>query len=267
MPEAILVVGDIHAGSTVGLMPPDFLLAEGQIITHNVIQKHLWSCWTDLTQSRLPDLLDGDGYDLLLAGDLVEGVHHKTVQVISSNKFDHSECAIEILRPVAEQAKKTYILKGTEVHTGSAELAIGKALKAVKNPDGHRGFDKLDIEINGHRAIFVHHVSTAMRTYLEASGVGIQMNQEQLEASKMGEKLPTIFGYAHRHRFGMWVDASGSAFVSPPWQGLTRHGHKVVNAARTVVGAVLIDWRGMPKGARPRIKPLLYHPNGSRIEM
>lgn len=265
-----------------GLMPPGFLLAEGQTMGHNVVQKHLWSCWTDLFKDRLPELLDGDNYDLLLAGDLIEGIHHKSKQIISPDVYDHVECAKACLNPIAlekyedeyetgitvgRQCKKRWILKGTECHSGSSELAIGKSIKAQLNPDKHRAFDRLDMTLNGVRAVFVHHVATAMRTYLEASGIGIQMNSEQLEAAKQNEVIPQVFGYAHRHRFGMFVDSSGSAFVSPPWQGLTRHGHKVVSAARTVVGAVVLDWRGKKDGARPTVRPLLYKPTGQRIEL
>jgi hypothetical protein len=282
MSDVIVALGDLHSGSTQALMPENFMTAEGNAIQQNKVQRGIGDAWLDLTTKRLPEILADDKFTAVLMGDLIEGTHHHTKEVISPSKYDQNECALQLLKPVVTgwhdddwnqkcelglQCESVYLLKGTELHSGQSELAIGKALHAKLNPDKQRAFDKLFLDVHGCRCVFQHHVVTAMRTYLEASGIGIQLNHEQLEAAKSGEPLPKVAGYAHRHRFGCFMDASGIVFVSPPWQGLTRHGHRVVNAARTKIGAIVLDWRGKPRGALPTVKPLMYNLDGSRIEM
>jgi hypothetical protein len=46
----ILVLSDLHVGSTVGLWPADFLSNEGNPIGQNHFQKWLWKCWQDMNQ-------------------------------------------------------------------------------------------------------------------------------------------------------------------------------------------------------------------------
>ena len=82
--------------------------------------------------------------------------------------------------------------------------------------------------------------------------------EEALQAVKNGEPFPQVVGRAHRHKYGTFSNGRQTAIVSPPWQGLTRHGHKVVPEARTQPGAYLLDWRGKPEGALPEVHERLY---------
>src|SRR3972149_5053317 len=44
-PRLAVVIADIHAGSTVGLLPPGFVTKEGNEVKQNPLQEWLWACW------------------------------------------------------------------------------------------------------------------------------------------------------------------------------------------------------------------------------
>ena len=43
--KTAVIISDLHCGSTVGLLPPDFSTEEGNEIRQNPLQKWLWECW------------------------------------------------------------------------------------------------------------------------------------------------------------------------------------------------------------------------------
>jgi hypothetical protein len=125
-------------------------------------------------------------------------------------------------------------------------------LGAVKNTEaGIYAFDRLTIDIAGVRCVFRHHIPASVRRNLSATQLSIQLGEEQLEAANNGEPIPRVVGAAHRHKPGYYEDDNGLCFVSPPWQALTRHGHKVVSPARTKPGVQILDWRNREDGENP----------------
>lgn len=257
--RVVVALGDIHAGSTVALMPPGFRTLEGQEQKPNAIQSWLWECFRDAMDVWLPDVLNGDPFALVLTGDLTEGIHHRTKQVWSADTADHVNAAIEIVEPLSGQAVATYVVKGTECHSGTSETSIGKVLKAEPDPETRNAaWDRLSLTVAGTRCVFQHHISATVRSYLEASGMGIALGNEQLEAAKSGEAIPKVLVSAHRHRYGEFRDATGLSVVTPPWQALNRHGFKVVPSARTRPGLVVLDWRNRKDGELPETHARTY---------
>ena len=254
----LVALSDIHAGGTTSLLPPGFVLTEGNPIRQNAIQEWLWQCWED-SQRWLAQVAGDSPYGLILNGDIVEGVHHGTKQIIANELRDHIQCAHAILDPVVEKASKVFMVKGTESHTGNCEIDIARHVGAEVNPEtGLPIFDRLTIDIAGVRLVARHHIPTAVRSYLEASQFSIQLGVEQQEAIRNNEKPPRILLCAHRHRYGEFKDGFGLCIVSPPWQALTRYGHKVVPQARTKPGMFILDWRGIPDGELPVVHHRLY---------
>lgn len=256
--RTVVVLSDIHAGSTVALLPPGFTTLEGQEIGQSPIQRWLWQCWEHCTR-WLDEIVGADPHALVLNGDLIEGVHHGTKQVISPDTNDHVEAAIHILRPLAAKASRTFVVKGTECHTSNTEIVIGKALKLEVDPETNLpAFDRLTLDVCGVRVVVRHHIPSAVRPYLESSQFSIQMGSEIIEAVRNHEPAPRVLCCAHRHRFGQYSDGHSLTIVSPPWQMLTRHGHKVVSQARTKPGAYVLDWRGVADGSLPKVHELLF---------
>lgn len=254
-----LVVSDLHCGSTCGLLPPDFETFEGNKVSQSPIQKWLWSCWVDATQKWLPSVVGSDPYALIVNGDAIEGNHHGTKEVISPDANDHAQAALIALQPLRDKAAKTFIVEGTEIHTNNTESTLGKLLGSVKDTsNGRHSWKRLDVTIHGTRCIFQHHVSTATRVWSEATGLSSALANEQLEAARNGEEIPRVLGSAHRHRFGCYESDNAVSFVTHAWQGLTRHGMKVVPSARINPGMVLLDWRRVTPGSAPEVQIRSY---------
>jgi Calcineurin-like phosphoesterase len=254
----VFVLSDIHCGSTIALMPPNFKTLEGTMLNQNPIQQWLWACWQD-TIKWIEQVANGEPYAVVLNGDLIEGNHHRTMQVISPDVGDHVEAAIHSLRPIVAKANKVFIVKGTECHTGNTEIVLGKALKTEINPVTKQpAWDRLTIDINGVRCVWRHHIGTSVRRGLAGTQLSVQLAEEQVEAANANETIPRVLCCAHRHKFGYYQDNNGLCVVSPPYQGLTRFAHKVVSQARTNPGVFALDFRGKNKNELPQLLSRIY---------
>jgi hypothetical protein len=262
----IVTLADIHSGSTRSVLPPKFSTTNQNEIGLNSIQEYLWECW-ERTQDYIKEVAANDPYVLVLNGDLVEGIHHGTKEVWSPDTRDHVRCAIKLLKPVAAKAKATFVIRGTECHTGTQENTVAEVLGAVANPEAgdnedgspkDYGFDRLTLDMNGVRHVFRHHIGTSVRRTLAATQLSVNLAEEQLEAINNGEQIPQVICCAHRHKYGEYKDDNGLVVVSPPWQALTRFGHKVVSQARTKPGVHILDHRGRAFGELPEVRKKLF---------
>jgi hypothetical protein len=262
----LVVLSDLHAGSTLSLCPPDFATLEGNTVQPNAVQRWLWSCWRNLNDEWLPSVIGGeigkDPFALVLNGDLREGIHHGTKQVISPDPADHDAAAVQLLKPLADRAKMTLVTLGTESHTGSsAEHSIARQLGATR-PPGAVGnvwaWDTVNMRVGGVRCVFRHHVSTSARMYLRGSALSIHLGNEQLEAANNGEEIPRVVGWGHRHTWDLYQRHDSLAFTTPAWQVLTRFANKVVASARPQPGAVVLDWRDREDGQLPAVHVKTY---------
>lgn len=253
----VAVISDTHCGSTVGLMPPDFVTLEGQTIKQNAVQEWLWRCYLDVV-SRLKEYANGDPFALVINGDTIEGVHHGTKQIISPDIGDHQNAAVQTLSMIALMAGKIFVVEGTEVHTGSTESKMAVVLNAVPDPNTRKSvWERLALTVSGCRCVFFHHISPTTREYLKGSALSIFLGNEQLAAAKNSEPIPQVVGCGHRHDFDMFSDGTGVCVVGPAFQCKTRHGNKVVPSARIKPGIYCLDWRNKGDGELPHVEKIL----------
>jgi hypothetical protein len=246
-----VLLSDTHIGSTVGLWPEDFISNEGFPIGQNPLQKWLWKCWKDC-EGWIEGVVGDDDYDVVVNGDVVEGIHHRTTQVMSADVSDQTTAALAILGPMAEKASQIHLIKGTECHTRNDEIRMGKVLGATKDPQtGQHAWDNLDLEMNGTLMNFAHHISTTTRPYLEASAHSIALGVITHSRARVGKRVPSVICRAHRHRHGIWTDGNQASLITGAWQGLTRHGHKVVPDAVIEPSCIILDSRNTDKGDLP----------------
>ena len=251
-----VVLSDIHSGSVVGLWPEHHKTAAGNIVSlgDNLHQRWLWECWNDAKQ-RAIDHFKGEDFIVIANGDLTEGIHHGSKEVVAAKQHDHSLAAIECLQSLTKAAYRSYFTAGTECHVGDWEEFICKELGGIW------GGDKLLLEINGTLLDICHHMPTSARAYLEAGAMSISMGNARLNYARTGQRVPKVYLRGHRHVGGFFSDAHGLFVVTPAWQLLTRYGHKVVGDSICRPGITLLDWRGIPDGSLPSIHPITYDPS------
>lgn len=257
--DYVVVVSDQHCGSSYGLMPSEYTTHEGQDVRPNVLQKWLLSCWLDFWTFAYRRM-GKSKWALILNGDIIEGVHHNSLEVISSEKRDHVGMALDLLTPLMERADYIAVIEGTECHTNNAESDIARALCAVPYAKNRHAWPQIDLSVRGCNGIMRHHISTAVRPYLEASALSIQLGSDRVESCRMRRPPPQFLVSAHRHAYGAYDDGDAISVVCPPWQGLTRYGRKVVPAASTRVGGIILDFRAAGPDEPPQLIRRIYRP-------
>jgi hypothetical protein len=254
----IVVLSDLHVGSTKGLLPDGYVNVEGAEVNQNAIQQWLWSCWLD-AREQIGQIIGGRKFALVINGDAIEGVHHGTKEIWSTEIGDHALAAVQLLAPLANDADRVFMVRGTESHVNNHEASIGAKLGGDINPElGIAAFDRLTLDVHGVRCVFRHHIGTTMRRGLAGSQLSLSLAEEQLEAAANGEKVPQVIVCSHRHKPGVYSDNNGMCIVTPAWQVLTRFGHKVVSAARCTPGFQILDWQGKNTGELPHVHSRYY---------
>lgn len=237
----LLAISDLHVGSTVALIPPNCPLLDDGYWKHNVIQEWIWSRWIEFAK-WVKEYRRGRKMVLLLNGDLIEGVHHGSKEIVHADPGIHARIATDILKPFAAMSSRVYVTRGTGAHVGhSSENAIGRALDAV-DEDGifakhHQLFRIRDSVISAK-----HHISTSSRRALRGTALSINLEEERAECSAAESVVPDLVIRSHRHTFGHYATEDAQIVVTPAWQSLTSYGWKVVPNAIPRIGGVIFDW-------------------------
>jgi len=251
----LLVISDTHIGSTLALMKPGYTDIEGDTHTGNKLQRWIWDAWRKF-EDDTAEAIGGEDYLIIHNGDVIEGMHHRSTQVVTANAADQPLMAFEVLDSIFDDAAKAFIVEGTECHTNQTEQSIARRLDCTPCRQTNKfAWPQLLFEMNGTLISAAHHVGTTSKPYLETSQYGPTLNAERLWAARQGERLPDHVFRAHRHVYGHWEDDCGAMTITPAWQGLTRFGRKVVPAARVTVGGVLLSW---DDEGTYRTRPFLY---------
>lgn len=270
-PRLVVVLADLHCGSTYGIMPPGFHTKEGNEIGLNEVQKWLWECWNDCW-AWFYKLAGRAPWSLVLNGDLVDGYHHGTKEVWSNDESDHGIGAYHLLKSPGRKAYSVYLTEGTEVHTKGLEHSLAYQLKSggvpIVRPKGEGGaWPSLDIEFAKTYCKFDHHISTSKRKYLTGTKMTAEYGDLLMRSAMAGHKAPKVVGRAHCHEFDSHDNGYGLIFTSPPWQVLTRFGRRVVPNAigKVQVGMVVLDWRHTEDNCTPVLHKRLHIPKQSTL--
>jgi hypothetical protein len=280
-PTVLAVVSDTHCGGTVSLMGPNPVpLDDGPTVNPGPINVQLYNHfrravdWAVALAAR---------YGARLAwhvnGDLVEGDHHATHQIISRHKGAEFWVARDAL---------TYLLdtdhvgigftRGTESHVGkggSAEEGFAKGLAEAghnvrQHPDtGQYTAYHWDLSVGGSRVWLTHHGAMgrtprtrASLVALRAGDVVLQSHLDDWRREMMGEPpegLPDVFVASHFHTFAcsapemyptQWVQ-------TPCYTFRNAHAQKVASTSLPDIGMIALVC--IP-GARPRLETYLWKP-------
>lgn len=254
-PQVVVVVSDLHAGSDCGILPPSVELTDGQIIGYgkNPWQKWLWAKWLEM-QDEVKEICGGDDYILVCNGDLVEGIHHRSDEVVQAKIMEHLVIANHCMQPLASGAAKIYMTRGTECHVRDLETVLAKEWGAGK------AHDAIQFRVNGLLYDVRHHMPTTSRLHLEQNAYSVTVANNRSNAARNGHEPARIFLRGHRHVHGLSSDGHTMMAVTGPWQALTRFGSKVVPDAVPRPSVIVFDHRNQNEGMLPVVHQLVYSP-------
>jgi len=279
-PKLVVVVSDLHCGSTTGLCPANFRKDDGSYIRNSPIRKWLWDRWIDATTRWLPGIVGQEPFILVINGDCTEGLHHRDTQLVTNDLGEHKRIACEVLFPFTGEGEKhqtvyqhpiasrIYLVRGTDTHVSTLENDIGFNLGAETDPDtGIHCWETLRLRVGGILCSFQHHVPAALREHTQSTQYSVQMSQERARHARFGLEVPRVFVRSHRHTFGAYTDGSGLFLVTFPWQLHTRFATRVTQSDLCPVGLHVLDFRNIddPSADLPTHHFKMYEPRIPRI--
>jgi hypothetical protein len=238
-PVVIADVSDVHAGSTVALCPRRIALDDGGAYEASKAQRWLWQCWESYWErvDAKRRALKADLY-VILNGDLTEGNHHGTTQILSGNPSAQAAVVDACLTvPLSLKPDKLWVIRGTEAHVGASacyEERIARGL--LKDGRPIVGCDETDtashwharLDVQGVRIDVAHHGSIGSRAWTRNNVTNNLAADLFYNHAAAGIPHPHLALRAHMHQF---ADTGSAAPVrvlqSGAWQLKTAFTHRI----------------------------------------
>ncbi len=236
MIKNIVVISDLHSGCRMSLCPPTGARMDGGgTYMPSALQGKLWLIWREFWDEWVPVATKGEPYAVVINGDIVDGVHHKSTTQISQDTEDQADIAFELLEPIAKKCEGNFFMtRGTEAHVGQSgvdEEKLAKRLGAKKNEVGQRARFELWLKIGKRLVHFAHHIGTTGSMAYETSAVMKEMSEMFADSCRWGNQMPDIIVRSHRHRHievrVPTQNGYGIGFVTPSWQLRTPFSYKI----------------------------------------
>lgn len=268
-PVVIAVTSDQHCGSTVALCPERIKLDDGGEYAASKAQRWLWTNWCDFW-SRVDATRKALGAQLIQVynGDLTEGDHHKTTQILSGNPTAQAVVVNECLRvPLALQPDALFFVRGTEAHVGPSaafEERIALGLAKDKRPvvkeeaTGNASHWHLTLDVQGIRLDFAHHGRVGQRPWTKPNVVLNLAAEIGYEHFRTGRPHPHLAVRSHMHQFVDTHDAHPTRVIQmPAWQLATAYIHRIAPGALADVGGLIL----VIDGGALTVTPVRYTPD------
>ena len=281
----VTVVSDLHCGSTLGLCPPVVPLPDGGSYRASRVQEWLWQCWLAFWDEAR-ERGRRRRRVMVVNGDIVEGIHHRTAEIIAPNRGLHVSVAEDVLGAAIEMYRPHAVLfvRGTTAHVGEQgwmeeRLAAGFARHVPHDQPYSRYVIYTDI--NGVLIHFTHHVQGWVRPWTASAAVGreavmvrddVALNRARAEcdlartvggAGPPDERVPALSVRAHRHKFAdSGLHHVPRVVVLPSWQFSTAYGRKVSPSNLPDVGGLFIVVDGEGYRLIPRLYTILRDIDG-----
>ncbi|HEX6940223.1 MAG TPA: hypothetical protein VF158_12485 [Longimicrobiales bacterium] len=265
----LAVVSDLHAGSTVGLCPDGGIdLDDGGRYEPSTAQRWLWQCWREYWDAVARAREDAKGLlYVVLNGDLVDGAHHGTTQIVSGNMDVQGAVARACLEvPRALEPDRWFVVRGTEAHVGpSAQSEEGLARHLGAEPDantGTRSWWHLRMDVLGHRLDFAHHGRTGYRSWTRWNATQLLAADIALTHLQDGERPPDLAVRSHFHRYADSYDAQPVRVIqTPAFQLATAYVHRRAPESLADIGGIIVTLRT----GHMDVRPVLYKPRRSTV--
>ena len=253
--KRLAVVSDLQAGSIYGMLPPNFITAEGIPKLQNAGQIYLWECWIDFSE-RLKEFKPDA---IIMNGDAIDGRQRKqeATELSLNLVSDQVRAAIDCLKVLKKKAPsaKWYFTRGTAYHVGQAgqdEEEVAKSLGAEKYWSVGTGVyvkEVLWLNIDGVIIEAAHHIGVSQGFYrLTQLDKEMQWSAMAAKDDTKGVPKADLLIRSHVHNFQHAEHASKQGLVTPCWQLQTTFMRK--NSTYRMlpdIGGVFIEINGQAK--------------------
>jgi len=270
----IAAVSDIHSGSTVAVYPPEGVrLDDGGHYLPSPAQKVLGQFWQEAWDQAF-EKIGSDPWHLALTGDLVDGDHHNTSQIISRTSTPQHKGCVKLLRdgPLKGSPESIHVIRGTESHvgkSGAAEEAIAAVVAA--GDDDYPGVPVVGgpgsgtkrtfwrrFEVRGRLIDCRHHGRLGQRAHTRASFASLYAHDIWEEHVLGDDRVPDLCIRSHFHKF---VDSGPHPKYPrvvglPCWQLMTAYTHRIAIESLPDIGLVLFEIRDSGIEVHPILFPV-----------
>ena len=254
----LAVVSDLHVGCGLGLMPGlGFTDDTGVEHRPSRLQAKLFGWWEEFWQWA--DRETAGDFDVVVNGDLIDGVHHEAVTPWTLNLDVQRQAAVSLLLPVRRKAKRFFVVRGTETHVGKSgqhEEAIARDLHAEKSPDGTFSHWEMYFRLGSHLVHLAHHIGVTSSPFAESGALNREMVSGYVESGRFRQEPPAVYIRSHRHTCAVFSHPSShgmtTSATTPAWQLKTPYIHRTAaRMQQPQIGGLLV----MAGDNSPYVKP------------
>lgn len=239
-------VGDTHTNSTLGLCPPYVELEDGGGYIPSAFQLQMWDMWLDYvgTVSELSLLYDAPVYTAL-NGDICDGNHHDSFQLITRNPSTMQKIARRALLPLVDISDAVYVIRGTEAHSGgsgSLEEEFARDIGAIRSAKGVFTWPKLLLNVGGTIIDIAHHTSMGRLPWTSKNAANKLASLVLFEYANRGQKVPHLALRSHNHRYAdSFTHYRVRGICMPAWQGKTEYVNRIdANSVPDIGGLIIL---------------------------
>lgn len=245
----VAAIADTHCGSQLGLCPPEGVeFSRGGRYLPNRGQQWSWECFEDFAETVRRIAYDEDrALHWIINGDLHDGDHHNTSEILSRNLEMQAYCSRRVLEVIRKtDPQKLYVVKGTETHGGPENNSETLAAFGATADRGETSQEwatwHLRTRIGGVLIDAQHHGRQGTRPWTMGSALQTQGLELWVESLEAGDDVPDlairadkhVYGYSGREMRGVPV------VVLPPWQLKNAFGSRVAPNSRAGIGGVFV---------------------------
>lgn len=254
--KAIIAVSDLHIGSTVGLCLPEMQVVDGGTYAANPFQLTLYKNWLNFWGEYVPAFTRrARKRVLVINGDVIDGVHHNTVNILSNSLEVQEAAAIRVIKDIRRicpvKIDELHFVAGTEAHAGQAgecERRIAKETGGAPDGGGEYAPFQRWMEVDGTLFQFAHAIGTTSSAAYESSAPMRELVSSLVEAAQWGRPLPDVLVRSHRHRFiEVPIPTERGRIrlvVTPGWQLRTPFVERVDRMRMPHIGGVVFQVEG-----------------------
>jgi hypothetical protein len=250
-PVVLAITSDQHCGSTVALCPPRIALDDGGAYEASPAQRWLWANWLDYW-AKVDAQRTALGADLyvLFNGDMTDGDHHGTTQILSGNSTAQAAVVDACMKiPLGLKPDRLFFVRGTEVHVGKSgafEERIAKGLKkdgwkVEGDPvTGTASHWHLVMDVQGVRIDLAHHGRVGTRPWTKPNVTANLAAEIFYSHAAAGIPHPHLAIRSHMHQ---WVDTHDQhptrVVQLAAWQLATAFIHRIAPGKLADIGGVI----------------------------